>query len=87
MMVASTTVPSRSSRTFSSKYCSTALKISLAKWMLFHNMAERQDGGGIRDVIFGKINPGEAADGAGVNQGVVHGVVGQGPPVLHQVNP
>ena len=52
-----------------------------------HAMGERRDGGGIRDVILSKVNPGEAADGAGVNQGIFHGVVGQGPPVLHQVNP
>ena len=55
--------------------------------MLFHEMAERQDGGGIRDVVFGKINAGEAADGVAINQGIFHGVIGQGPPVLHQVNP
>ena len=55
--------------------------------MLFHKVAERQDGGGIRDVILSKINPGKAADGAGVNQGIFHSVVPQEPPVLHQVNP
>ncbi len=55
--------------------------------MLFHKMAERQDGGGIRDVVFGKINAGEAADGVAINQGIFHGVIGQGPPVLHQVSP
>ena len=45
----------------------------LGQVMLFHKVAERQDGGGIRDVIFGKINAGEAADGAGVNQGIFYG--------------
>ena len=53
----------------------------------FYKMAERQDGSGIGDVVFGKINPCEAADGAVVNQGVFHGFVLQGPPVLHQMNP
>ncbi len=42
----------------------------LGQVMLFHKVVERQDGGGIWDVIFGKINAGEAADGAGVNQGI-----------------
>ena len=38
-------------------------------------------------VIFSKINSGKAADGAAVHQGIFHGFVAQGPPVLHQVNP
>ena len=59
----------------------------LGQLMLFYKMAERQDGSGIRNVILGRVNPGEGADGAGVNQGVFHGFVPQGPPVLHQVNP
>ncbi len=59
----------------------------LGQLMLFHKVAERQDGGGIRDVILSRINPDEGAYGAVVNQGIFHGVVGQGPPVLHQVNP
>ena len=46
MMVASTTVPSCSSRLFSLKYCSTVLKICSANLVPFYKMAERQDGGG-----------------------------------------
>ncbi len=38
-------------------------------------------------MIFGKINASEAADGTAINQGIFHGVVPQGPPVLHQVQP
>ena len=59
----------------------------LGQLMLFHTMGERQDGGGIRDVILGKINAGKAVNGAAINQGIFHGFVPQGPPVLHQVNP
>ena len=55
----------------------------LGQLMLFYKMAARQDGSGLGNVVLGKVNPGEAADGAGVN----HGVVPQGPPALHQVNP
>ena len=36
----------------------------LGQVMLFHAMGERQGGGGIRDVILSKVNPGEAADPA-----------------------
>ncbi len=57
MMMASTTIPSRSSRSFSSQCCSTALKVPSA----------------------GKV--------VAINQGIFYGVVAQGPPVLHQVNP
>ena len=66
------------------------LRISLPLFILmsFYKIAARQDGGGVGTVVLGKVNPGKAAaDGAGVNQGVFHGAVGQGPPVLHQVNP
>ena len=59
----------------------------LGQLMSFYKMAERQDGSGVGTVVLGKVNPGEAAGGAGVNQGIFHGFVVQGPPVLHQVNP
>ena len=50
----------------------------LCQLVPFYTMEERQGGSGIRDVILGKVNPCEAADGAVVNQGIFP----QGPPVL-----
>ena len=50
-------------------------------------MTERQDGGGSRDVVADWISPGNAADAGNINPFILHGLITEGTPVLHQMNP
>ena len=43
-------------------------QVLLCPLVPFHKMVECQDDGGIRDVVFGKINSGKAADGVAIHQ-------------------
>ncbi len=87
MMVASTTLPSHSSRTFSLTYCPTVLKIFSANWCRSIKWRNAKMTVAFGMLSWARSNPGEGADGAAVNQGVFGGFVPQRPPVLHQVNP
>ena len=71
MMVASTTVPSRSRSPCSLKCSPTPSKIFSPNGC-FSKMAECQDGAGIRNVVCDQINSGKAADAGTINQLILH---------------